>query len=149
MEVLITILSESIMGTKLNDNKIGKTYKNSIHELGAILVKRFITIYFYIDFIFNLSQLGKIQKKYLGINHNFTRTIINDRKKHVKENGVNFFEETEVRDDAYRLMYSKKKRTTMLDLLILAEQEGLIDTVGIEEEVDTFMFEVPSVQLIE
>ncbi|XP_013134621.1 PREDICTED: cytochrome P450 4C1-like [Papilio polytes] len=134
-------ICESIMGTKLNDNKIGKTYKNSIHELGAILVKRFITICFYIDFIFNLSELGKRQKKYLGINHNFTRTIINDRKKHVKENGVNFFEETEGRDDEYRMMYSKKKRTTMLDLLILAEQEGLIDTVGIEEEVDTFMFE--------
>ncbi|XP_013176872.1 PREDICTED: cytochrome P450 4C1-like isoform X2 [Papilio xuthus] len=44
-------------------------------------------------------------------------------------------------DDEYTMMYAKKKRTAMLDLLILAEQEGLIDPIGIEEEVDTFMFE--------
>ncbi|KPI94940.1 Cytochrome P450 4C1 [Papilio xuthus] len=58
------------------------------------------------------------------------------------ENGINLFEAVEGRDDdEYTMMYAKKKRTAMLDLLILAEQEGLIDPIGIEEEVDTFMFE--------
>ncbi|KPJ08733.1 Cytochrome P450 4C1 [Papilio machaon] len=57
------------------------------------------------------------------------------------ENGINFFEAVEGRDDEYIMMYAKKKRTAMLDLLILAQQEGLINSIGIEEEVDTFMFE--------
>ncbi|KAL4712740.1 hypothetical protein ACJJTC_008037 [Scirpophaga incertulas] len=35
----------------------------------------------------------------------------------------------------------RKKRAAMLDLLIQAEKDGSIDSQGIQEEVDTFMFE--------
>ena len=35
-----------------------------------------------------------------------------------------------------------KKRLAMLDLLIAAYEEGQIDDLGIQEEVDTFIFEV-------
>ncbi|CAG4951273.1 unnamed protein product [Parnassius apollo] len=56
-------------------------------------------------------------------------------------NGINLVNETGDKDDYESEIYGKKKRTAMLDLLISAEQEGLIDNAGIEEEVDTFMFE--------
>ena len=40
------------------------------------------------------------------------------------------------------LMLGRKKRLAMLDLLLTAEKNGLIDNEGIKEEVDTFTFEV-------
>ena len=39
-------------------------------------------------------------------------------------------------------MLGKRKRLAMLDLLLSAQQKGLIDDAGIREEVDTFTFEV-------
>ncbi|KAJ8735686.1 hypothetical protein PYW07_007306 [Mythimna separata] len=47
-------------------------------------------------------------------------------------------ENTAVDDNTYMI---KKNKTAMLDLLISAKKEGLIDDIGIQEEVDTFMFE--------
>lgn len=127
------------MGTKLKDGTIGKTYKNAIHELGRLLVERFIRIYLYIDFVFKLSALGKKQQKCLAVAHNFTRKVI----KYVTQNGIHLFDTiADNDDDEFTTMYAKKRKTAMLDLLILAQQDGLIDSVGVEEEVDTFMFEV-------
>lgn len=40
------------------------------------------------------------------------------------------------------LILGRKKRLAMLDLLLAAENEGLIDYEGVKEEVDTFTFEV-------
>ncbi|CAH0730293.1 unnamed protein product, partial [Brenthis ino] len=48
----------------------------------------------------------------------------------------------EVMNDSEENFYSiKKKRLAMLDLLLDIEEQGKIDTAGINEEVDTFMFE--------
>ncbi|CAG4978424.1 unnamed protein product [Parnassius apollo] len=94
------------------------------------------------DFLFNVSSLGKKQKKSLSVVHNFTRKVINDRKKFITENGINLVNAMGDKDnDESEMVYGKKKRTAMLDLLILAEKEGLIDNAGIQEEVDTFMLE--------
>lgn len=130
------------MGTKLSDDTTGKSYKEAIHKLGFLLVQRFIKIYLYADFFFNLSALAKKQNKYLSIVHNFTRNVIKERKKYVKDNGICLSNTINGNNNDYLNIYSKKRRTAMLDLLILAEKDGLIDSAGIEEEVDTFMFEV-------
>lgn len=56
--------------------------------------------------------------------------MIHDREKS--------FSDIEVpKDDVYK----GKKRLAMLDLLLSAKMERLIDDEGVQEEVDTFMFE--------
>lgn len=42
----------------------------------------------------------------------------------------------------WNFILGSKKRLAMLDLLLSAEMDNLIDHDGIQEEVDTFMFEV-------
>ncbi|XP_013134893.1 PREDICTED: cytochrome P450 4C1-like [Papilio polytes] len=140
-ECTLQSICESAMGTKLSDDTTGKSYKEAIHKLGFLLVQRFIKIYLYADFFFNLSALAKKQNKYLSIVHNFTRNVIKERKKYVKDNGICLSNTINGNNNDYLNIYSKKRRTAMLDLLILAEKDGLIDSAGIEEEVDTFMFE--------
>ncbi|KPJ08736.1 Cytochrome P450 4C1, partial [Papilio machaon] len=141
-ECTLQSICESAMGTKLSDDSTGKSYKTAIHELGLLLVQRFVRIYLYADFLFNLSALAKRQNKYLSIVHNFTRNVIKERKKYIADNGIDLSNDSSNsnEDDSVNI-YRKKRRTAMLDLLILAEKDGLIDNAGIEEEVDTFMFE--------
>lgn len=136
------------MGTKLNESSTGIHYKNAIHDLGRILTRRFVKLYLYLDFFFNLTNLGKQQLKSLSIVHNFTRMVIKDRKDDIKKNGSDLFDNNNENNDEYELMYRKKNRGAMLDLLIAAERDGLIDNKGIQEEVDTFMFEVKFYLLI-
>ncbi|CAK1578594.1 unnamed protein product [Parnassius mnemosyne] len=141
-ECTLKSICESAMGTRLSDESNDKQYKNAIYELGHLIVQRFVRVYLFADFFFNLSPLGKKQKKSLSVIHNFTRKVIKDRKKLIIDNGISLVNEMGEKDDyESEIMYGKKKKTAMLDLLILAEQEGLIDNAGIKEEVDTFMFE--------
>ncbi|XP_068626931.1 cytochrome P450 4C1-like [Battus philenor] len=141
-EYTLNSICESAMGTTIKDDAAGKSYKKAIHVLGYLFIQRCIRIQYYINYIYKFSSFSKQQNECLSIVHNFTRKVINDRKKYIMENGTdlsNTFDEKS--DDDFKLMYSKKKKIAMLDLLITAEKDGLIDSEGIEEEVDTFMFE--------
>lgn len=136
-------ITETAMGTQLSEeiSKSAKSYKEAIYKLGNYLVERFVRIYLYSDFLFNFSTLGKKQKKALETIHRFTEKVIHDRKSNFDEQKLIY---TDDDDDEHLYVHTKKKKTAMLDLLISAEREGLIDDLGIKEEVDTFMFEVSS-----
>lgn len=128
------------MGTQLNKeaSQSGKFYKEAIYSFGTLLIERFVRVHLYSDLLFSLSSIGRRQKKYLTTIHSFTEKVIKDRKSNIVKLNTNG-----MKDDVTESIYMhNKRRTAMLDLLITAEKEGLIDEVGIKEEVDTFMFEV-------
>ncbi|CAB3256537.1 unnamed protein product [Arctia plantaginis] len=126
------------MGSQLNEHASAKSYKDAICDMGYIFYKRFSHIYYFIDFVFNISPLGRKQKQYLEIVHGFTKRVIKERKEYREKNKI---ADDDIDMNEVTYVYSKKKRTAMLDLLIQAEKEGQIDETGIQEEVDTFMFE--------
>ncbi|CAH0592586.1 unnamed protein product [Chrysodeixis includens] len=137
-EFTLHSICETSMGTRLGDDTTEvKTYKKAILDLGGIFYERLIRIYLYIDCLYYLTPLGRKQKKYLAAVHSFTENVIEQRKEYIEKNGINFNEQ----DDEDSFSYKKQKTTAMLDLLISAEKDGLIDREGIKEEVDTFMFE--------
>ncbi|CAH0592587.1 unnamed protein product [Chrysodeixis includens] len=138
-EFTLNSISETAMGTSLTEypTSIVKSYKKAIYDLGVVFFNRFIKVYLYPDFIFYATSLGRKQNKNLKIVHGFTEKVIQQRKEYIKEHGFNKDESEDVDD----IIMSKKKKTAMLDLLISAEKDGLIDKDGIQEEVDTFMFE--------
>uniref|UniRef100_UPI0039E8C354 cytochrome P450 CYP4M10 n=1 Tax=Helicoverpa armigera TaxID=29058 RepID=UPI0039E8C354 len=141
-EFTLNSICETAMGTQLGDDNSGaaKSYKKAIYDIGQVFFERFVRIYLYVDFIHNLTSLGRLQTKYLKIVHNFTEKVIQQRREYIDKYGPYLNEELEVdQDDSY--VYKKKKKTAMLDLLLSAEKEGLIDKLGVQEEVDTFMFE--------
>ncbi|CAH2050525.1 unnamed protein product, partial [Iphiclides podalirius] len=70
------------------------------------------------------------------------RKVINERRKNFVCNEIDLCENTNDKDDDDDdNVYNEKKKAAMLNLLLLAEKDGLIDTAGVEEEVDTFIFE--------
>ncbi|XP_067631944.1 probable cytochrome P450 4p3 isoform X3 [Eurosta solidaginis] len=75
-------------------------------------------------------------EKHLKTVHEFSSNIIHRRRKLFAAE-LEQDENTEIMEQEF----SKKKRYAMLDTLLQAERDGLIDHEGICEEVDTFMFE--------
>lgn len=134
------MISETAMGTQLNEHSTAKTYKKAVYDLGNIFYHRFIKIYLYPQFIFNATSIARRQNKAVKTVHSFTEKVIRQRREYVKEHGFDMFNQNVDDNEVY--VYKKKKKTAMLDLLLSAEQEGLIDKTGVQEEVDTFMFEV-------
>lgn len=114
-----------------------------LHRLAPIILHRILRPWFYFDIIFYRSKIGKLQTLLLKKLHQFTKGVIKNREKNFNESELEqIFEQDE---DTYDIYASgkKKKRLAMLDLLISAKNKGeFIDVQGIEEEVDTFMFEV-------
>ncbi|XP_049879701.1 cytochrome P450 4C1-like [Pectinophora gossypiella] len=139
-EYTLHSICETAMGSRLDDTGgAGKSYKQAIYALGTFIVERFMRIPLFSDFIFNLTTIAREQNKQLETLHKFTETIIEERKEYIEKNGVHIFDGNNIEDDTF--MMGKKKKIAMLDLLLLAEKEGSINRQGIQEEVDTFMFE--------
>ncbi|KAJ8735683.1 hypothetical protein PYW07_007303 [Mythimna separata] len=139
-EFTLNSICETAMGTKLSDYNRSEinAYKDAIYNLGYVFYQRFIKIFYFFDFSFNLTPLSRRQDGYLKTVHGFTKKVIAERTEYINKYGMKILEDAAVDDDTY--VY-KKKKTAMLDLLITAKKEGLIDDIGIQEEVDTFMFE--------
>ncbi|KAJ0182458.1 hypothetical protein K1T71_001827 [Dendrolimus kikuchii] len=139
-EYTLNSICETAMGTQLNKETTneGRSYKEAIYELGQMFFQRFINLILYSDIIFYSTALGKKLKKHMHNLHSFTRRVINDRKEYINKYGTNLPDHN---DNEEEFVYKKKRKTAMLDLLIAAEKDGLIDNAGIQEEVDTFMFE--------
>ena len=85
------------------------------------------------DWMFAMSPSGRQFKRHLKTLHDFTESVIKERKEQLKEEEVHLTSGGE---------YGSKKRLAFLDLLIDASQDGEVLTdLDIREEVDTFMFE--------
>lgn len=124
------------MGTSMQDDidSMASKYSKAIEIVGISVIQRLCRVWLHFNFFFKLSSLAKIQEKALRDLHIFTSRIIKNRKIFLEDNNINALEDTE--------NYGKKGRLAMLDLLLENEKIGNIDINGINEEVDTFMFEV-------
>ncbi|XP_044271793.1 cytochrome P450 4c3-like [Tribolium madens] len=127
-------ITETAMGTKLDFNtKKEIRYKEAVYKIGEILMYR-ITHPWFIEPFLNIFSPHFIQERRVtNTLHKFTKEVIEDREKNFKDIEL----PTEEHD-----VYKGKKRLAMLDLLLSAKnKDGIIDNEGIQEEVDTFMFE--------
>ncbi|XP_072938757.1 cytochrome P450 4C1-like isoform X2 [Epargyreus clarus] len=133
--VTLHIIAETAMGISMGEGKeaVVTRYLNALHTVGDTVVKRLCRVWYFIDMLFNMSELGKTQRKALKDLHALTDQVIRERKQYLEDNNVSDFnEDCEV--------YGKRGRLAMLDLLLQNLRERKIDDKGVREEVDTFMF---------
>ncbi|XP_050293762.1 cytochrome P450 4c3-like [Anthonomus grandis grandis] len=124
-------MSETSMGTRLEEHQEGLKYKNAIASLGSILYYRIISPWLWHNAIFDLTSFRKQEYSAVKTLHNFTNQIIKKRS----ENFKTFNEE-------FGNSFIKRKHP-LLDVLLNAfvKNKDNIDEQGIREEVNTFMFE--------
>ncbi|CAH2989301.1 unnamed protein product [Chilo suppressalis] len=142
-EFTLNSICETAMGTRFSEEIVekGVSYRTAIHSIGKCLVQRMTRVILHNDFIFNHSALGKEQNKSIEKIQNFTGKVIKDRKAYIEKYGVENLEDDDKKDNKEYNMNNRRKPTAMLDLLLHAQKNNLIDDEGIQEEVDTFMFE--------
>ncbi|XP_017026930.2 cytochrome P450 4p1-like isoform X1 [Drosophila kikkawai] len=130
-------ICETAMGVKLDEMaEKGDRYRESFSQIEACFTRRLSNPFLWGDWLFNLLA-AKDYAAALNVVHGFSSEIIAKRRLLLKDELENLKEAQSNDDD----VFTTKKRFAMLDTLIYAEKDGLIDHIGICEEVDTLMFE--------
>ena len=130
------------MGVKLSElGTDGVTYRNKIYEIGKLIVFRIMKPWLYNDHLYALFGEKKKFDEVLNPIHAFTKSIIQQRKLKFsnEDQSSKLISDNDVSENIY--FRSKKRRHAMMDTLLQAQHDGLIDDEGIIEETDTFTFE--------
>lgn len=147
------------MGVKLDDmTEKGDRYRNAMKMLGKLFVKRFSNPLYFNKTIYHLIG-ARQDAPYLKVIQEFSSEIIAKRRilleKELDHRRLNQLPDEDMYDKKSKeslyytlsinsfMIYSyvnERRRFTMLDTLICAEKDGLIDHKGICEEVDTLIF---------
>lgn len=131
----VSKILESAMGVKLTKIDELDFYRSKINQIGKYQVERLTVPWYVPDQVYNTIGNGKAEQKLTDKAHEFTSNVIATKRKEflAKQHAPEDVEdETEI---------GEKKRMAMLDTLLVAESQNLIDGAGIQEEVDTFVFE--------
>ncbi|KAG4071215.1 hypothetical protein HA402_008950 [Bradysia odoriphaga] len=138
----LNTICESAMGVKLTSlGNDGVVYRENIYEVGKLLLSRLLKPWLMKDFIYSLlghrKQLDSVLKPVLE----FTKSIVAQRKFTFSDDSTGGKAPEEEVDCNENIYFRTKKRFAMMDTLLKAERQGLIDEDGIIEETDTFTFE--------
>ena len=131
----LDIICETAMGRGVGAQLNGDSeYVNAVYESSTIVFHRALCPWLWNDWMFALSPSGRQFNRNLKTLHDFTESVIKERKEQLKDDHMTG--DTDEND------FGSKKRLAFLDLLIDASQDGEVLTdLDIREEVDTFMFE--------
>lgn len=129
------------MGVKLKRIDELDSYREKINKLGKLHVERLTTPWYIFDWSYNLFGNGGFEHKLADDVHAFTGNVIaTKRKEFLQKQTTTTLGESA--SDGDENAYKGKRRFAMLDTLLRAEhQSKRIDAAGIQEEVDTFVFE--------
>ncbi|XP_052865272.1 cytochrome P450 4d1-like [Anopheles cruzii] len=134
----LDVICETAMGTKLNAQvNSNSTYVLAVKEITNLIQLRFYDFLIRYNFFFRLSSNSRKQKKVLKVLHDYTNSVIQDRRQQLAtaKSGDG---SAELSDHDLGI----KKRMAFLDMLLQSTIDGQpLTDLEIREEVDTFMFE--------
>ncbi|XP_011637635.1 cytochrome P450 4C1-like isoform X1 [Pogonomyrmex barbatus] len=142
----LNAICEITMGISLREiGEFEEQYRQAIHEIEEISFYRLLRPWLYFNVIFALTPMGRRQAKCLKILHGFTEKIIAERKQYHKstneqylKNFANEIHKIETNDKTD--IGVKRKRLTMMDLLISKIRDNKMNDADIREEINTFIY---------
>ncbi|CAG7728750.1 unnamed protein product, partial [Allacma fusca] len=133
------------MGMKINCQRESTPYVDAVLRQSQLIYKRWVSPWFHSDLMWAISPIGRRDKANLKLLHDFTDSVIQDRKEKyalakAEETVENQPDANEISESVY---FSEKKRFAFLDLLLSIQDssEYQLTDADIREETDTFMFE--------
>ncbi|XP_014486912.1 PREDICTED: cytochrome P450 4C1-like [Dinoponera quadriceps] len=140
----LNAICETSMGISLEDfGPFQQKYRQTVHNIGKILIYRMFKPWLLSDIIFNITPTSILNRKYLNTLHSFTTKIIAERKRYHKQTEGRYLKhfENDVGTEDEEVIGIKKRRMAMLDILIAESRNSGLTDLDIREEVDTFVFE--------
>ncbi|XP_011343712.1 cytochrome P450 4C1 isoform X1 [Ooceraea biroi] len=139
INVVLDIICETAMGVNVHAQEAQIEYVSSVHRATKLTLERMIRPWYWLDWLYYLTPMGKEYKSLLNILHGFTKKVINRKKRERESTNDNVMSESE--ND--QLDAGKRKRKAFLDVLL--DENEKADTPLTDDElraqVDTFMFE--------
>lgn len=133
---------ESAMGVKLTKIDELDDYRGKINQIGKLQVERLTVPWMLFDWPYFTFGNGKLERSIIEQAQSFTGSVIATKRKTFILNQQRNQIENKCTAAESAFDNAKKQRLAMLDTLLAAEQnQKLIDSNGIQEEVDTFVFE--------
>ncbi|GIX85776.1 cytochrome P450 4V2 [Caerostris darwini] len=126
----LDIICETTLGVTINAQENSESqYIKSVTRAGDIIMERMLNCWYWIDWIFfNFIEDGIELKNHLKILHDFTLSVIQEKKKKLLSGDPE--------------IGTKRKRKALMDLLLEHHlQTKDLTEEDIREEVDTFAFE--------
>ncbi|XP_070169058.1 cytochrome P450 4C1-like [Polyergus mexicanus] len=137
--VALDVICETAMGVDVHAQENETKYTTTIHRTSKLIFDRFLQPWYWSDWLYDITPLGKQYKSMINIIHTFTKEVIH-KKKTVRQSG-NSSAKSENEDD--ELDIGKRKRKAFLDLLLDQNEkdETPLTDDELRAQVDTFMFE--------
>lgn len=130
------------MGVKLTKIDELDDYRRKINEIGKLQVERLTVPWYVFDWTYFTLGNGKLEMKIVSQAQEFTGNVIaTKRSSFISKQQQKTDDESDSKADSTDIGHTKKQRLAMLDTLLVAEHQNRIDGDGIQEEVDTFVFE--------
>uniref|UniRef100_A0A8C6QKL1 Cytochrome P450 4F6-like n=1 Tax=Nannospalax galili TaxID=1026970 RepID=A0A8C6QKL1_NANGA len=125
-------LQKCVFSFDSNCQESPSEYIAAILELSSLVVKRQHQLFLYVDFLYYLTADGWCFSKACNLVHDFTDTIIRERRRTLASQGVDEFLQAKV----------KSKSLDFIDVLLLAKDEHgkELSDEDIRAEAGTFMF---------
>ena len=129
-------ICQTSMGVKVDaQHSPSSEYVQAINSMTALIQLRQRSPWLWSRWLYRFTPSGRLYYKNLGILHRFTRDVIH---KSIESRKEGHREERRGSGEDRREM---KRKKVFLDMLLDLYDSGEIDIAGIQEEVDTFMFE--------
>uniref|UniRef100_A0A8B9GWG2 Cytochrome P450, family 4, subfamily V, polypeptide 7 n=1 Tax=Astyanax mexicanus TaxID=7994 RepID=A0A8B9GWG2_ASTMX len=129
----LDIICETAMGRRIYaQSNADSEYVQSVYKMSDIITRRQRFPWWWPEWIYNTFGEGKEHARRLKILHSFTSSVIKERAEHTSEG-------SDSESD-----HRSRKRRAFLDMLLKTTDEAgrALSHEDIQEEVDTFMFEV-------
>ncbi|CAG9805217.1 unnamed protein product [Chironomus riparius] len=143
-------ICETAMGIDIQAQiKSDSVYVKAVKEITLLLMMRIFTFYFRPNFIYNLTPYKKRHDELVKILHDFTDSVIMNRREEVLKLEFEELEELEqlkAEESGTKKIdhedIGAKKKMAFLDVLLRSSfNNNPLTNMDIREEVDTFMFE--------
>ncbi|XP_057367472.1 cytochrome P450 4c3-like [Daphnia carinata] len=142
----LDILCESSIGRKTRSQEEKDIYFQNLHKVQLVFMKRIVKPWLGIDWLFQLTNLGRLNKAYVSATRSFTDLVIRDRREWRMEQMKKYPKQgttKETPDDSVNHeedLYQSRERPAFLDILLKASEDGeMISEDDIKDEVNLFM----------